>query len=135
MPLPDSRLAVPIVQKSRPGRATIHQILADTFPRPRSEVVESKVLLVPNNNKLASVSKRRCRVDVDDDDDDDDNKTNPQTVFVAATGGKEGAPFEEVMMYKPIPFESLNDVKKPKVLIAGGGLGGLTLAILLHKAG
>ncbi|KAG0094405.1 hypothetical protein BGZ93_007252 [Podila epicladia] len=35
----------------------------------------------------------------------------------------------------PIPFETLDNLKKPKVLIAGGGLGGLTLAILLHKAG
>lgn len=133
--LPDPRLAtVPIVQKSRPSRATIHQILADAFPRPRSVVVEPKVLLVPNNNKkpasLASVSKRRSRVD-----GDDENKDKTHTMFVAAKRGKEEAPTEEVAIQMPIPFETLDNLKKPKVLIAGGGLGGLTLAILLHKAG
>jgi len=34
----------------------------------------------------------------------------------------------------PVPFESGN-TSKPKVLIAGGGIGGLTLGILLQKAG
>lgn len=34
----------------------------------------------------------------------------------------------------PVPFESDN-TSKPKVLIAGGGIGGLTLGILLQKAG
>lgn len=34
----------------------------------------------------------------------------------------------------PVQFESDN-TSKPKVLIAGGGIGGLTLGILLNKAG
>ena len=35
-----------------------------------------------------------------------------------------------------LPFnrEELESLSKPKVLISGGGIGGLTLAILLHKA-
>lgn len=36
-----------------------------------------------------------------------------------------------------LPFtpNELEDLYKPKVLIAGGGIGGLTMAILLKKAG
>ncbi|KAF9332471.1 hypothetical protein BG006_004645 [Podila minutissima] len=34
----------------------------------------------------------------------------------------------------PFTREELDDLSKPKVLISGGGIGGLTLAILLHKA-
>lgn len=91
------------------------------------------MFLEPKNNtkpaSLASVTKRRSRVD-----DDDDSKEKTKPVFVAAKGN-EGAPMEEATMQMPIPFETLDNLKKPKVLIAGGGLGGLTLAILLHKAG
>jgi hypothetical protein len=34
----------------------------------------------------------------------------------------------------PLTPEELENSKKPKVIIVGAGLGGLTLAILLHKA-
>lgn len=34
----------------------------------------------------------------------------------------------------PFTQEELDDLSKPKVLISGGGIGGLTLALLLHKA-
>ncbi|KAF9314081.1 hypothetical protein BG003_004544 [Podila horticola] len=34
----------------------------------------------------------------------------------------------------PSTAEDLEEVSKPKVLISGGGIGGLTLALLLHKA-
>lgn len=44
-------------------------------------------------------------------------------------------------VYKPsdnlnLPFtpEEIEALSKPKVLISGGGIGGLTLALLLHKA-
>jgi len=35
-----------------------------------------------------------------------------------------------------LPFtpEEIEDLSKPKVLISGGGIGGLTLALLLYKA-
>lgn len=38
------------------------------------------------------------------------------------------------MPVPPINLGGLNDRSKPRVLISGGGIGGLTLAILLHKA-
>ncbi|KAG0344168.1 hypothetical protein BG005_002022 [Podila minutissima] len=34
----------------------------------------------------------------------------------------------------PFTHEELDALNKPKVLISGGGIGGLTLALLLHKA-
>lgn len=34
----------------------------------------------------------------------------------------------------PLTPEELENMDKPKVLISGAGIGGLTLAILLHKA-
>lgn len=34
----------------------------------------------------------------------------------------------------PFTHEEFDDLSKPGVLISGGGIGGLTLAILLHKA-
>lgn len=34
----------------------------------------------------------------------------------------------------PLTPEELEELGKPSVLISGGGIGGLTLAILLHKA-
>lgn len=34
----------------------------------------------------------------------------------------------------PFSAEEIEELSKPKVLIAGGGLGGLTLGLLLHKA-
>ncbi|KAF9396020.1 hypothetical protein BGZ94_006517, partial [Podila epigama] len=36
---------------------------------------------------------------------------------------------------KPLTPEEIEYLKKPKVLIIGAGLAGLTLAILLEKAG
>ncbi|KAG0330504.1 hypothetical protein BG004_002098, partial [Podila humilis] len=45
---------------------------------------------------------------------------------------------EPGLVVKPVASMSRNeyeDIAKPKVLIAGGGIGGLTLAILLHRAG
>lgn len=35
----------------------------------------------------------------------------------------------------PVASATNSSPRKPKVLIAGGGIGGLTLAILLKKAG
>lgn len=34
----------------------------------------------------------------------------------------------------PLTEQEIEDMKKPTVLIVGAGIGGLTLAILLHKA-
>lgn len=34
----------------------------------------------------------------------------------------------------PLTEQQIEDMKKPTVLIVGAGIGGLTLAILLHKA-
>ncbi|KAF9371804.1 hypothetical protein CPC16_002845, partial [Podila verticillata] len=115
--LPDPRLQVPIVQKSKPGRATIHQILANAFPRPKSDmVVQPKA---PGKPVSFASSKRRR------------NSFSIRGLYPKAS---ELPPTEEVSVQPPIPFESLDNLKRPKVLIAGAGLGGLTLAILLHKA-
>lgn len=85
---------------------------------------------MPGKTASIASSKRKSRVQGSNQYDKDihvvlgsyltDKSKLPPTVTVSAQA--------------PIPFEALNDLKKPKVLIAGGGLGGLTLAILLHKA-
>lgn len=46
----------------------------------------------------------------------------------------EGAPSHDDRSKVPLTPEELETLTKPKVLISGAGLGGLTLAILLHKA-
>lgn len=46
----------------------------------------------------------------------------------------ESAPSYDDMSKLPLNPEELETLTKPKVLISGAGLGGLTLAILLHKA-
>lgn len=51
-----------------------------------------------------------------------------------ATSNVEGVPSHADMSNLPLTPEELEILTKPKVLISGAGLGGLTLAILLHKA-
>ncbi|KAF8983256.1 hypothetical protein BGZ52_001130 [Haplosporangium bisporale] len=51
-----------------------------------------------------------------------------------ATSNVESAPPYVDMSKLPLTPEELEILTKPKVLISGAGLGGLTLAILLHKA-
>ncbi|KAF9322454.1 hypothetical protein BG006_002385, partial [Podila minutissima] len=39
-----------------------------------------------------------------------------------------------ILPVPPFTHEEFDDQRKPRVLISGGGIGGLTLAILLHRA-
>lgn len=94
-------------------------------------VVEPKALLTaPGNPVSIASSKRKSRVKGGNKDDRD----SFSVLGLYPRCKIELPPTEEVSVQPPIPFESLDNLKKPKVLIAGGGLGGLTLAILLHKA-